>query len=84
MDKQVTLTVKEQARLKMITEVDAGRVKAREAAEVLRLPHGTVMLALHVGVLPRMVIVSTTLPVFVAAITTVWLRRNRWTLHPPS
>ena len=37
MDKQVTLTVKEQARLKMITQVDAERAKAREAAEVLRL-----------------------------------------------
>jgi len=37
MDKQVTLTVKEQARLRVITEIDAGRVKVREAAEVLRL-----------------------------------------------
>jgi transposase len=37
MDKQVTLTVKEQARLKVITEMDAGRVKAWQAADVLRL-----------------------------------------------
>jgi len=33
----VTLTVKEQARLKVITEMDAGRVKGRQAAAVLRL-----------------------------------------------
>ena len=37
MDKQVTLTVKEQARLKMITQVDAGRVTGPQAARVLRL-----------------------------------------------
>jgi len=37
MNKQVTLTVKEQARLKMITQVDAGRVTGPQAARVLRL-----------------------------------------------
>jgi len=37
MDKGVILTVKEQKRLRMIVELDAGRVTGREAAEVLGL-----------------------------------------------
>jgi transposase len=37
MRKRVTLTVKEQKRLKVIIELDAGRMKAREAAEMLDL-----------------------------------------------
>jgi transposase len=37
MDRQVTLTVREQARLKVITEMDAGRVKAKEGAAVMRV-----------------------------------------------
>jgi transposase len=37
MRKRVTLTVEEQKRLKVIMEVDAGRMKAREAAEMLGL-----------------------------------------------
>ena len=37
MRKRVTLTVKEQKRLKVIIELDAGRMKAREAAEMLGL-----------------------------------------------
>jgi transposase len=35
MDKGVTLTVKEQKRLRVLVEVDAGRLTGREAAEVL-------------------------------------------------
>lgn len=37
MRKRVTLTVKEQKRLKVITEVDAGRIKAAEAAVLVGL-----------------------------------------------
>jgi transposase len=37
MDRRVTLTVKEQKRLKVITEMEAGRVTGREAAEMLGL-----------------------------------------------
>lgn len=37
MDKGVTLSVKEQRRLKVITEVDAGRLTGRVAAEMLGL-----------------------------------------------
>jgi transposase len=37
MDRRVTLTVKEQKRLKVITEMEAGRMKGREAAEMLGL-----------------------------------------------